>query len=140
MRLDSSQSIQSQVRSIHGLSIRYAESELREDHALLLSPWPESIYCYEPTWSRLAEHTHLVAIDPSGFGRSERRDSLMSLRTVGEFLVRAADARSALSSRMSWGPISELERRSLPQHCILAGFGASSSARAALRSRCNSRQ
>jgi hypothetical protein len=45
MRLDSSQSIQTQIRSIDGLSIRYAESEPREDHALLLSPWPESIYC-----------------------------------------------------------------------------------------------
>jgi hypothetical protein len=42
MRLDSSQSIQPPMRSIGGLSIRYAESELREDHALLLSPWPEN--------------------------------------------------------------------------------------------------
>jgi hypothetical protein len=60
MRLDSSQSIQPQIRSIDGLSIRYAESEPREDHALLLSPWPESIYCYEPTWSRSAEHAQPV--------------------------------------------------------------------------------
>jgi pimeloyl-ACP methyl ester carboxylesterase len=45
---------------------------------LLLSPWPESICCYEPTWSRLAEHTRLVAIDLPGFGRSERRNELMS--------------------------------------------------------------
>ena len=88
----SSQSIQPQTRSIDGLSIRYAESEPRDDNALLLSPWPESIYCYEPTWSRLAEHVHLVAIDLPGFGRSERRDSLMSPRTMGEFIVRAADA------------------------------------------------
>jgi len=88
----SSQSIQPQTRSIDGLSIRYAESEPRDDNALLLSPWPESIYCYEPTWSRLAEHVHLVAIDLPGFGRSERRDSLMSPRAMGEFIVRAADA------------------------------------------------
>ena len=88
----SSQSIQPQTRSIDGLSIRYAESEPRDDNALLLSPWPESIYCYEPTWSRLAEHVHLLAIDLPGFGRSERRDSLMSPRAMGEFIVRAADA------------------------------------------------
>jgi pimeloyl-ACP methyl ester carboxylesterase len=87
-----SQSIQPHVRTIDGLSIRYAESEPRDDHALLLSPWPESIYCYEPTWSRLAEHTHLVAIDLPGFGQSERRNSLMSPRAMGEFLVRVADA------------------------------------------------
>jgi pimeloyl-ACP methyl ester carboxylesterase len=87
-----SQSIQPQVRTIDGLSIRYAESEPRDDHALLLSPWPESIYCYEPTWNRLAEHTHLVAIDLPGFGQSERRNSLMSPRAMGEFVVRVADA------------------------------------------------
>jgi pimeloyl-ACP methyl ester carboxylesterase len=87
-----SQSIQPQVRTIDCLSIRYAESDPRDRHALLLSPWPESIYCYEPTWARLAEHTHLVAMDLPGFGRSERRDSLMSPKAMGEFIVRAADA------------------------------------------------
>jgi pimeloyl-ACP methyl ester carboxylesterase len=87
-----SQSIHPQVRTIDGLAIRYAESEPRDDHALLLSPWPESIYSYEATWPRLAEHTHLVAIDLPGFGRSERRDALMSPRAMGEFLVRVADA------------------------------------------------
>jgi pimeloyl-ACP methyl ester carboxylesterase len=87
-----SQSIQPRVRTIDGLSIRYAESERRDDHALLLSPWPESLYCYEPTWSRLAERTHLVAIDLPGFGQSERRNALMSPRAMGEFLIRVADA------------------------------------------------
>jgi pimeloyl-ACP methyl ester carboxylesterase len=87
-----SQSIQPQVRTIDGLSIRYAESEPRDAHALLLSPWPESLYCYEPTWSWLAEHTHLVAIDLPGFGQSERRNSLMSPKAMGEFVVRVADA------------------------------------------------
>jgi pimeloyl-ACP methyl ester carboxylesterase len=56
-----------------------------------LSPWPESIYAYEPTWTRLAQHTHLVAIDLPGFGQSERRNGLMSPRAMGEFLVRTAD-------------------------------------------------
>lgn len=87
-----SQSIRPQVRTIDGLSIRFAESDEGKADALLLSPWPESIYCYEPTWSRLAEHTHLVAIDLPGFGRSQRRDDLMSPRAMGEFIVRAADA------------------------------------------------
>ncbi|MFL5493056.1 MAG: alpha/beta fold hydrolase [Gemmatimonadales bacterium] len=87
-----SQSIRPQVRTIDGLAIRYAESEPRKDHALLLSPWPESMYCYEPTWARLSERTHLVAMDLPGFGQSERRDSLMSPKAMGEFIVRAADA------------------------------------------------
>jgi methionine-S-sulfoxide reductase len=72
--------------------MRFAESETRDDHALLLSPWPESVYAFEPSWSRLAKHTHLVAIDLPGFGRSERRNELMSPRAMGEFLGRVADA------------------------------------------------
>jgi pimeloyl-ACP methyl ester carboxylesterase len=83
--------IQPQFRTIDGLSIRYAQSEQRDDHALLLSPWPESLFAFEPIWERLAEHTHLVAIDLPGFGHSERRDSLLSPRAMGEFVIRVAD-------------------------------------------------
>src|SRR5262245_19704394 len=92
MSVSLNESIQPQVRTIDGLSIRYAESEPRDEHALLLSPWPESIYCYEPTWSRLADHMHLVAVDLPGFGQSEGRNSLMSPDAMGEFVVRLADA------------------------------------------------
>src|SRR5712672_4265129 len=84
--------IQMQFRTIDGLSIRFAQSEQRDDHALLLSPWPESLFAFEPTWERLAERTHLVAIDLPGFGRSQRRDALLSPRAMGEFIMRAADA------------------------------------------------
>jgi pimeloyl-ACP methyl ester carboxylesterase len=81
-----------QFRTVDGLSIRFAESEAGPDHALLLSPWPESLLAFEPTWARLAEHAHLVAIDLPGFGRSERRNALMSPSAMGEFLIRVADA------------------------------------------------
>ncbi|MBD1853299.1 alpha/beta hydrolase [Leptolyngbya sp. ST-U4] len=86
--------IQPQFRTIDGLSIRYAESEDlgRGVHALLLSPWPESLYAFEPTWSQLAQHAHLVAVDLPGFGHSERRDALMSPRAMAEFVVHLADA------------------------------------------------
>jgi pimeloyl-ACP methyl ester carboxylesterase len=83
--------IQPQFRTIDGLSIRFAQSEQRDDHALLLSPWPESLFAFEPTWERLAEHTHLVAIDLPGFGHSQRRDQLLSPRAMGEFVIRVAD-------------------------------------------------
>ena len=79
-------------RTIDGLSIRFAESGPGTSDALLLSPWPESVFAYEATWSRLAEATHLVAIDLPGFGRSEGKDTLMSPRAMGDFIVRAADA------------------------------------------------
>jgi pimeloyl-ACP methyl ester carboxylesterase len=81
-----------QFRTIDGLSIRFAKSEERDDHALLLSPWPESLLAFEPTWARLAEHTHLVAIDLPGFGHSQRRDALLCPRAMGEFVICAADA------------------------------------------------
>jgi hypothetical protein len=55
--------IQMQSRVIDGLSVRFAQSGDREDHALLLSPWPESLLAFEPMWERLAARTHLVAID-----------------------------------------------------------------------------
>lgn len=84
--------IQPQFRTIDGLSIRFAESQDQSsDHALLLSPWPESLLAFEPTWSRLAEHTHLVAVDLPGFGHSQRRNALLSPRTMGAFLIRIAD-------------------------------------------------
>jgi pimeloyl-ACP methyl ester carboxylesterase len=79
-------------RTIDGVSVRFAESQPRGSDALLLSPWPESVFAYEPMWSRLAETTHLVAIDLPGFGRSEGRVDLMTPRAMGEFIVRVADA------------------------------------------------
>jgi hypothetical protein len=39
MTTTSSQSIRTRVRIIDGLSIRYAESEPLDNHALLLSPY-----------------------------------------------------------------------------------------------------
>jgi pimeloyl-ACP methyl ester carboxylesterase len=84
--------IETKFRTIDGLTIRFAESEDRDDHALLLSPWPESLLAFEPTWARLAERTHLVAIDLPGFGHSQRRDALLSPRAMGEFLLRITDA------------------------------------------------
>jgi pimeloyl-ACP methyl ester carboxylesterase len=84
--------IQMQFRVIDGLTVRFAESEDRDEHALLLSPWPESLLAFAPTWARLAEHTHLVAVDLPGFGHSERRDALLSPQAMGEFIIRLADA------------------------------------------------
>jgi pimeloyl-ACP methyl ester carboxylesterase len=84
--------IQMRFRVIDGLTVRFAESEDRDGHALLLCPWPESLLAFAPTWARLAEHTHLVAVDLPGFGHSERRDALLSPRMMGEFIVRIADA------------------------------------------------
>jgi pimeloyl-ACP methyl ester carboxylesterase len=84
--------IKPRFRSIDGLSIRYAESDgPREADALLLSPWPESLFAFDAGWARLAGHAHLVAVDLPGFGNSELREDLLSPRAMGEFVVRIAD-------------------------------------------------
>ncbi|MEU3183151.1 alpha/beta hydrolase [Streptomyces sp. NPDC006923] len=83
------------MRTIDGLSVRFAESAERtagQQDAILLSPWPESIFAFNPIWNRLAEHAHLVAVDLPGFGGSERRDDLLSPRAMGEFVLGVADA------------------------------------------------
>ena len=50
--------IQPQFRIIDGLTVRFAASDEKEDDALLLSPWLESLFAFEPIWARLAEHAH----------------------------------------------------------------------------------
>jgi pimeloyl-ACP methyl ester carboxylesterase len=88
------ETIRTQLRRIDGLSIRYAETDdgALDNAALLLSPWPESVFAYESTWARLGEHAHLVAVDLPGFGQSERSDPLLSPCAMGEFIIRIADA------------------------------------------------
>jgi len=82
-----------QFRVIDGLTVRFAQSRSQGPRqALLLSPWPESLLAFEPVWSLLAEHAQLVAIDLPGFGRSQRRDALLSPRAMSEFILSAADA------------------------------------------------
>jgi pimeloyl-ACP methyl ester carboxylesterase len=87
-------SIQPRTHTLDGLQIRVAESRAAGPDAptlLLTSPWPESIYAFTPMWSTLAERARLFAIDLPGFGRSERRDDLLSPRAMGGFLARVID-------------------------------------------------
>jgi pimeloyl-ACP methyl ester carboxylesterase len=85
-------SFEMRFRFINGLTVRFAASEDRSDHALLLSPWPESVLAFEPVWCSLAKRAHLVALDLPGFGHSQRSESLLSPQAMGEFIIAAADA------------------------------------------------
>jgi pimeloyl-ACP methyl ester carboxylesterase len=81
---------------VDDLGIRYVASPVgrgdREaDTLLLLSPWPESLYAYAPTWSALATERPVIAVDLPGFGRSEGRAELMSPRVMGEFVTHLVD-------------------------------------------------
>jgi pimeloyl-ACP methyl ester carboxylesterase len=83
--------IHPQFATIDGLSVRFAESGDGDQDAILLSPWPESVYAFEPAWQHLATHAHLLAVDPPGFGKSDYRESLMNPKAMGDFIVRIAD-------------------------------------------------
>jgi pimeloyl-ACP methyl ester carboxylesterase len=87
-----SKHIAPQVVTIDGVSVRYAEGTAGPVDALLLSPWPESVYAFEQVWPLLAEHAHLIAVDPPGFGRSDYRQELMNPKAMAGFIVRVADA------------------------------------------------
>ena len=84
--------IQAQTRRAGGVEIRYAEANAgAEPTVLLLSPWPESLYAWEPLWPRLASAAHVIAIDLPGFGHSEARTELYSPQAMGRFLVSLID-------------------------------------------------
>jgi pimeloyl-ACP methyl ester carboxylesterase len=61
------------------LRVRCAEST---GPSALSSPWPESVYAFGPIWPPLANVARLLAVDLPGFGRSERRDDLLSPRAM----------------------------------------------------------
>ncbi len=73
-----------QLRIIDGLSIRFTESDGRNNGALVLSPWPESLFAFEPIWARLDDHGHPAAIDLPTFCHSGRRNDLLSPSAMGE--------------------------------------------------------
>ena len=59
---------------------------------LLLSPWPESIYAFLPTWEMFSGLGPLVAVDLPGFGLSQSRPDVMAPEAMGEFILRIVDA------------------------------------------------
>lgn len=55
--------ISPQFTTIDGSRVRYAASGASAEgrrQALLLSPWPESVYAFEQAWDRLSEHADLT--------------------------------------------------------------------------------
>jgi pimeloyl-ACP methyl ester carboxylesterase len=81
-----------QYQPVDGVAVRRAKSNGdRDETVILTSPWPESLYAFESTWSVLSERANLVAIDLPGFGGSKRRDELLTPRTMGAFLIRLID-------------------------------------------------
>ena len=58
--------IHPRTTTVDGLSVRFAEGGTGPRHAMLLSPWPESIFAYEQVWPRLPQAARVVAVDSPG--------------------------------------------------------------------------
>lgn len=81
-----------QYATVDGLRIRYADSSGTGPYAVLIAPWPESIYAYEQLWEELAAHARLIAIDLPGYGGSQLSKSHQSPRAMGGFILQAVEA------------------------------------------------
>ena len=82
-----------QFKEIDGLNIRFATNDKKGgDSILLLSPLPESILAFLPTWEMFSALGRVVAIDLPAFGLSESRPELRAPEPLGDFIVRMIEA------------------------------------------------
>jgi pimeloyl-ACP methyl ester carboxylesterase len=82
-----------QFKTIDGLKIRFAtNSKSGGVPILLLSPLPESILAFLPTWEMFSALGSVVAVDLPGFGLSESQPYLSSPESMGNFVIRIIEA------------------------------------------------
>jgi pimeloyl-ACP methyl ester carboxylesterase len=78
-----------EFRTIDGLRIRFATNGKKDGvPILLLSPLPESILAFLPTWDSFSALGPLVAVDLPAFGLSESRPNVRNPEALGDFVVR----------------------------------------------------
>lgn len=78
-----------QYKTIDGLRLRYATNDKRDGNPiLLLSPLPESILAFLPTWDAFSELGPVIAVDLPAFGLSESRPDVRAPEPLGEFVIR----------------------------------------------------
>src|SRR5271155_5930498 len=82
-----------QFRTIDRITIRFATNGRTDgEPILLLSPLPESILAFLPTWEMFSELGPVVAVDIPAFGLSESRPDVRSPEPLGDFIVRILQA------------------------------------------------
>ena len=82
-----------QFKNIDGLKIRFATNDKQNgEPILLLSPLPESILAFLPTWEMFSALGPVVAVDIPAFGLSESRPDVRAPEPLGEFIVRILQA------------------------------------------------
>src|SRR5277367_5550116 len=81
-----------QCKTVDGLQIRFATNNKKNgDPILLLSPLPESILAFLPTWETFSALGPVFAVDLPSFGLSESRPDLRTPEALGEFVVRIVE-------------------------------------------------
>src|SRR3984885_12154630 len=82
-----------QFKNIDGLKIRFATNDQKDgEPILLLSPLPESILAFLPTWEMFSALGPVVAVDIPAFGLSESRPDVRAPEPLGDFIVRILQA------------------------------------------------
>jgi pimeloyl-ACP methyl ester carboxylesterase len=82
-----------QFKKIDGLQVRFATNHKKDgDPIVLLSPLPESILAFLPTWDMFSALGPVVAVDLPAFGLSESRPDLRAPEPLGDFLLRILEA------------------------------------------------
>src|SRR5277367_2472713 len=81
-----------EFKTIDGLRIRFATNSKQDGvPILLLSPLPESILAFLPTWNAFSAVGRVVAVDLPAFGLSESRPNVRNPEALGEFVVRLVE-------------------------------------------------
>lgn len=81
-----------QTAEIDSLKIRYARApRAGAETLLLLSPWPESIFAFLPTWATFTARYDVLALDLPGFGQSEGRPEVIAPEAMGNFIAKAVE-------------------------------------------------
>jgi pimeloyl-ACP methyl ester carboxylesterase len=82
-----------QLKNIDGLRVRFATNDRKDGESiLLLSPLPESILAFLPTWDAFSALGPTVAVDLPAFGLSESRAGVRSPEGLAGFVVRIVEA------------------------------------------------
>src|SRR6202034_284252 len=82
-----------QFRNINGLKMRFATNDKQDGEPIvLLSPLPESILAFLPTWEMFSALGPVIAVDLPTFGLSEGRPDLQAPEPLGDFILLILEA------------------------------------------------
>src|SRR5271156_3025753 len=77
-----------QFRTIDRIKVRFATNGKKGgEDILLLSPLPESILAFLPTWEMFSALGRVVAVDLPAFGLSQSRPELRAPEPLGDFVL-----------------------------------------------------